>query len=71
MRVVPAVFELQRVKPQGVSSAGFDERLFFVRLLRQLLPESPSEVRLESGNAVPDLSQGVSRGELRPAVEHL
>ena len=25
----------------------------------------------ESGNVVPDPSEGVSRGELRPAVEHL
>ena len=36
-----------------------------------VLSASPSAAPPESGIAVPDFSQGVSQGELRPAVQHL
>ena len=50
--------KFRRVVPRRVS----------IRLLSSV---SPSAARLDSGIAVPDLSQGVSQGERPPAAEHL
>ena len=50
--------KFRRVVPRRVS----------IRLLSSV---SPSAARLESGIAVPDLSQAVSQGKQLPAVEHL